>query len=103
MYAALAGKYNTLKQIFLQAIEPFVELEVVVQKELTSLWSEQSSVTSEEQDFGFICNKIYLWERLLFHMRQIIRIEEYSDIDPGQKPKHLLLWTTVRPTCCCRY
>jgi hypothetical protein len=86
IHATLAGKYNTLKQIFLEAIEPFVELEDVVQKELFSLRSEQSSVTSEEQDFGFICNKIYLWERLLFDMRQIIHIGEYSDIDPRQKP-----------------
>jgi hypothetical protein len=86
IHATLAGKYNTLKHFFLKAIEPFVELEDVVQKELTSLRSEKFSVASEEQDFGFICNKIYLWERLLFDMRQIIHIEEYSDIDPRQKP-----------------
>lgn len=86
IHATLFGQYNTLKQSFLQAIEPFVELEDVVQKELTSLRSEQSSATLEEYDFGFICNKIYLWERLLLDLRQILNIEEDSDIPRRPKP-----------------
>lgn len=86
IHATLSGQYNTLKQRFLQAIEPFVELEDVVQQELTSLRSEQSSATLGEHDFGFICNKIYLWERLLLDLRQILDLEEDSDIPRRQKP-----------------
>lgn len=85
IHTTLSRQYHTLKQNFVQAIEPFVELEVVVQKELTSLRTEESRTTSEEQDFGFISNKIYLWERLLHDVRKTINLEEDGDTRPRQK------------------